>query len=222
MSRNAFLWRRIFEVVEMKKIIECRQNWGLFKNAFNIPEPGEKGLAKNLKWMDRINELRRIPAHPARERRYKAEDFEYINFVYDELMKRLKQAQANPVFGRLRTLRKKLMLEPFLKWAGGKRWLVKRRKDLFPAGYQRYVQPFLGGGAVFFELLPNNAVLTDSNEELIKRYWCVRSDCRRIHRALRALHKRHGKRNYYEMRNMSVSDSVRKGNPFHLPESHMF
>jgi hypothetical protein len=69
----------------------------LFKSVFNIPEPGEKGLAKNLKWMDRINELRRIPAHPAKERRYKLEDFQYIDFVYDELMGRLVEGRANPV-----------------------------------------------------------------------------------------------------------------------------
>lgn len=85
------------EVVEMKKIIENRQNWPFFKAALNIPEPGDKGLAKNLKWMDRINELRRIPAHPARERHYNVEDFQYIDFIHDELMGRIKEAQANPV-----------------------------------------------------------------------------------------------------------------------------
>lgn len=85
------------EMVEMKKIVENKQNWLLFKRVFNIPEPGEKGLAKNLKWMDRINELRRIPAHPARERHYKVEDFEYIDFIHDELMRRIKEAQADPV-----------------------------------------------------------------------------------------------------------------------------
>jgi DNA sulfur modification protein DndB len=85
------------EVIEMKKIVENRQNWSLFKTAFNIPEPGDKGLAKNLKWMDRINELRRIPAHPARERHYKVEDFQYIDFIHDELTRRLKEAQENPV-----------------------------------------------------------------------------------------------------------------------------
>jgi DGQHR domain-containing protein len=85
------------EVVEMKKIVENRFNWPLFKAVFNIPEPGEKGLAKNLKWMERINELRRIPAHPARERKYKVEDFQYIDLIHDELMKRIKEAQANPV-----------------------------------------------------------------------------------------------------------------------------
>lgn len=85
------------EVVEMKKIVENRQHWPIFKAAFNIPEPGEKGLAKNLKWMDRINELRRIPAHPAKERHYKVEDFEYIDFIYRELLNRLEEAKQNPV-----------------------------------------------------------------------------------------------------------------------------
>ena len=85
------------EVVEMKKIAENKTNWPLFKAVFNIAEPGEKGFAKNVKWMERVNELRRIPAHPARERKYKVEDFEYINFIYEELMTRIKAAQMNPV-----------------------------------------------------------------------------------------------------------------------------
>ncbi len=84
------------EVVEMKKIVENKQNWLRFKKVFNIPEPGEKGMSKNLKWMDRINELRRIPAHPARERRYKLEDFQYIDFVNNELITRLKEAREHP------------------------------------------------------------------------------------------------------------------------------
>ena len=85
------------DVVDMKKVVEKGQNWSLFKTAFNIPEPGEKGIAKNLKWMVRVNELRRIPAHPARERHYRLEDFQYIDFVYEELMKRLQDARENPV-----------------------------------------------------------------------------------------------------------------------------
>ena len=85
------------EIFEMKKIVENKQNWHLFKPVFNIPEPGDKGLTKNLKWMDRINELRRIPAHPAKERRYKVEDFQYIDFVYDELTRRLADGRSNPV-----------------------------------------------------------------------------------------------------------------------------
>ncbi len=78
-------------VIDYKKIIESKQNWPLFKEVFNIPEPGEKGHAKNLKWLDRVNELRRIPGHPSAQRVYKSEDFEYINFVHSELTKRLSE-----------------------------------------------------------------------------------------------------------------------------------
>lgn len=85
------------EVIEMKKIVENKQNWPLFKEVFNIPETGEKGMAKNLKWMDRINELRRIPGHPAKERHYKIEDFQYIDFVHNKLITLLKDAQEHPV-----------------------------------------------------------------------------------------------------------------------------
>jgi hypothetical protein len=86
-------------VLEMKKVVEAKSVWPLFKPVFNIPEPGEKGQAKNLKWMERINELRRIPAHPAKERKYKVEDFEYIDFIYDEFTKRLLTAmeEKDPV-----------------------------------------------------------------------------------------------------------------------------
>lgn len=85
------------EVVEMKKIVESKKVWPIFKPVFDIPEPGEKGLAKNLKWMLRINELRRIPAHPARERKYKVEDFEYIDYIYAQLMERIEMAQKTPI-----------------------------------------------------------------------------------------------------------------------------
>ena len=54
---------------------------------------------------------------------------------------------------------------PFLKWAGGKRWLVAKRETIFPEQFQRYIEPFLGSGAVFFKLRPNEAILSDLNKE---------------------------------------------------------
>lgn len=85
------------EVVEMKKIVENKKVWPLFKPVFDIPEFGEKGQAKNLKWMLRINELRRIPAHPAKERKYKVEDFEYIDYIHAQFMSRLKNVEDLPL-----------------------------------------------------------------------------------------------------------------------------
>jgi hypothetical protein len=85
------------EVVEMKKIVENKKVWPLFKAVFDIPEFGEKGQAKNLKWMLSVNELRRIPGHPAKERKYKLEDFEYIDYIHGEFMARLERAQKQPM-----------------------------------------------------------------------------------------------------------------------------
>lgn len=76
------------DFIDLKKIVEHKQNWEFLKPVFNIPDPGDKGLAKNLKWIDRLNELRRISAHPSEKRHYKAEDLEYVQFVHEEFFKR--------------------------------------------------------------------------------------------------------------------------------------
>ncbi len=77
------------DFIEYKKIVENKEHWKLFKPFFDIPEPGEKGYTKNVRWMERVNELRRIPAHATEKRNYKASDFNYIEYVYEEFMSRL-------------------------------------------------------------------------------------------------------------------------------------
>ena len=76
------------DFIDYRKIVSTKQHWLLFKEWFNIPEPGDKGLAKNLKWMARINELRRIAAHPTKERNYTLEDFDYLDWIHQELFGR--------------------------------------------------------------------------------------------------------------------------------------
>ncbi len=100
------------------------------------------------------------------------------------------------------------MTEPFLKWPGGKRWLVQRYNALFPTTYRRYVEPFLGGGAVFFHLSPLRAVLSDSNPELINTYQCVRDYPDIIEGRLRNLHAHHSGWLYYRMRSMKPRSEV--------------
>ncbi|MDP0495020.1 MAG: DGQHR domain-containing protein [Verrucomicrobiota bacterium JB024] len=78
------------DFIEYKKIVSNKQNWPLLKDVFDIPLPGDKGTSKNVRWMDRINELRRIPAHATESRGYKVVDFEFIDFIYEEFMKRIK------------------------------------------------------------------------------------------------------------------------------------
>jgi DNA adenine methylase len=59
---------------------------------------------------------------------------------------------------------------PFLKWAGGKRWFVHRYLDEVPIHFGRYIEPFLGSGALFFALRPRRALLSDLNAELIATF----------------------------------------------------
>jgi hypothetical protein len=68
------------DFIDKKKIIEKNENWGAFKQYFDIPLRGEKGYAKNLKWMDRLNELRRIVAHP-HKRAFKSEDLQFLEWI---------------------------------------------------------------------------------------------------------------------------------------------
>ncbi len=93
-----------------------------------------------------------------------------------------------------------MAIEPFLKWAGGKRWLVSRFAHLFPATFDRYIEPFLGSGAVFFHLRPTRALLSDTNAELINTYRAVRLHATEIAGRLAKLHAAHGKAQYYAMR----------------------
>ncbi|MCC8024870.1 MAG: DNA adenine methylase [Clostridium sp.] len=59
---------------------------------------------------------------------------------------------------------------PFVKWAGGKRQLLGQIKLRMPDTYNRYLEPFVGGGAVYFDLLPEQAVINDINRALINAY----------------------------------------------------
>lgn len=66
--------------------------------------------------------------------------------------------------------------KPVLKWAGGKTQLLKVLLPNIPLSYGKYIEPFLGGGALFFALNPNNAVISDSNPELVNLYKVIASN----------------------------------------------
>lgn len=65
---------------------------------------------------------------------------------------------------------------PIVKWVGGKRQLMFELQKNMPEYYNRYFEPFIGGGALFFYLQPDNAYISDMNEELINLYQVVRDN----------------------------------------------
>lgn len=69
---------------------------------------------------------------------------------------------------------KNLVLSPVLKWVGGKRQLLNDIIPMIPKNCSTYVEPFIGGGAVLFELQPKKAIINDFNSELINVYTVIR------------------------------------------------
>ena len=91
-------------------------------------------------------------------------------------------------------------LTPFLKWAGGKRWLSASNSAIFPKIFDRYLEPFLGGAATFFHLMPASAILSDINSELILTYQAIRDDWKAVYAALKRHQRAHSEKHYYEER----------------------
>ena len=91
---------------------------------------------------------------------------------------------------------------PVLKWAGGKRRLLSQLEPLLPDGVQwmRHVEPFLGGGALFFSRLPSSAVLADKNPHLCTTYEVIRDDVELLIERLSELAAQHDSVRYYERR----------------------
>jgi DNA adenine methylase len=115
---------------------------------------------------------------------------------------------------------------PFVKWVGGKRRLCAQFERFFPATARRYVEPFVGGGAVFFCLwnsgrLPGSAFLFDHNRDLVNAYRVVRDRVEDLI-ALLAEHERsHSKAYYYRVRRLdrravALSDVERAARTIYL------
>lgn len=89
-----------------------------------------------------------------------------------------------------------------MKWAGGKGRLLSQLRPLLPSGveHMRHVEPFVGGGALFFSRRPGRALLTDINPALVGTYAAIRDDLSGVISALRGLAKGHSKEGYYQVR----------------------
>lgn len=92
--------------------------------------------------------------------------------------------------------------KPFLQWVGGKREMIPQYKDYFPKKYNQYFEPFLGGGAMFFELAPTKAYLNDNNQELFETYKAVRDFPELVISILNNLKERHSEELYMRMREL--------------------
>ncbi len=97
-----------------------------------------------------------------------------------------------------------IKVKPFLKWAGGKTQLLPELRKYIPDQFHRYIEPMVGAGAMFFDLQPENAILADSNEELINAYIVVRDN---VNELIKMLKKYVNNEEFYlEIRSQNISE----------------
>lgn len=105
---------------------------------------------------------------------------------------------------------KNKLVVPFLKWVGGKRQLMSSIDQHLPQNIKglKYFEPFIGGGAVFFNLQPTNAVINDFNEELINVYNVIKNN---LDELIIDLKKHHNNAEYfYQIRSLDRTEAYKK------------
>jgi DNA adenine methylase len=108
----------------------------------------------------------------------------------------------------------------FVKWAGGKKQLISQFESHFPKKIKRYVEPFVGGGAVLFYVLknykPKEVYIFDINQDLINVYEVIRNDVDNLIKELKKLKKLHNKEHYYQIRaeNKELLSSLTRASRF--------
>lgn len=87
-------------------------------------------------------------------------------------------------------------IKPFLKWAGGKRQLLPTISQYYPPKYNNYFEPFVGGGAVMFDLMPSTVTINDFNEQLTNVYKVVKNNVDSLIEQLK-VHQIHNSKDYF-------------------------
>ncbi|MBU1657473.1 DNA adenine methylase [bacterium] len=106
--------------------------------------------------------------------------------------------------------------QPFVKWVGGKRGLLSQIIPLIPKEFNNYFEPFVGGGALFFELYSlgllkdKNVYLFDINAELINAYNVVKKNPSELIKNLKEFKEKHSKEFYYEVRALDREENFLK------------
>lgn len=120
-------------------------------------------------------------------------------------------------------------MKPIIKWCGGKTQCLSYIKERLPKEYNTYYEPFIGGGAVLLELMPKEAVVGDTNADLINMYIQVRDDVEDIIAIIDSLDRGHSmctdeteaKKYYYQIResfNEHMGDRSSVGDRWHAAE----
>ena len=120
-------------------------------------------------------------------------DFDdFLNAVAEESQSRLKVTDKKAT--------------PFVKWVGGKRSILQEIKKHFPDRYDKYYEPFVGGGAIFFDLARDKSFISDLNIELITTYLVIKKHVNELITLLKEHKKKHSEDYFYKLREKQFLD----------------
>lgn len=105
------------------------------------------------------------------------------------------------------------MVQPILKWAGGKRQLIPQmEKYLKKIKYTSYYEPFIGGGSILFYLQPNKAVINDYNKDLIECYKAIKNNYDELITKLEYYETKNNEHDFYKIREVDRTDEYNNWN----------
>lgn len=107
----------------------------------------------------------------------------------------------------LRNTKKNIILTPIVKWVGGKRQLLEDIVPLLPKKFSTYVEPFVGGGALLFDIQPKRAIINDLNNELINVYKVIKSNPGELISVLKKYEQCNSEEYFYEVRALDRDES---------------
>jgi len=106
--------------------------------------------------------------------------------------------------------RYKSLVQPFLKWAGGKRQLLPAIKKYIPQRFTQYYEPFVGAGAVLFSLQPAKSIINDTNSELINCYKVIKDYPDELLKVCQEHERNNSKDYYYQLRSKDRQSSFKQ------------
>ena len=109
------------------------------------------------------------------------------------------------------------IINPFLKWAGGKRQLIGQIQERMPSKYNKFIEPFVGGGSVFLYFQPNRGVICDTNRQLINCYEQIKKSPQEIASLLKEIESIPSNKEYYLSLRKKFNEKI--ASHIHDPES---
>lgn len=150
------------------------------------------------------------------------ESGEVLGVTYATIEKILDSLGRKVDFVKKETIDKNYDIKPFVKWAGGKTQLLEAIEKHLPKFFNRYFEPFVGGGALLFKLQPKFFSINDMNQELVSVYECFQRDdlFDGLKEELITHEKNHSEEYYYKVRDMD-KNQLFKALPIYIRAARM-